>query len=291
MIYTLGSINADFFYSVPHLPGEGETLAADHLSRALGGKGANQSLAAARAGADVLHMGAVGPDGGWVIAALAAAGIDTSAVEQTDTPTGHAIICVDRAGQNQIILYPGANRQIPSAALAPLSRARRGDWLLLQNETNLQPEAARKARDRGARVAYSAAPFDAKAVRAVLPWTDLLLLNAVEARQLADEMAVPVTSLPVARIVITRGAEGADWHDTQTGQRLHVPAWPTDVIDTTGAGDTFAGFLVAALSRSMKPGAALRLAASAAAIQVSRPGASTAIPTLAEATQFCQRQP
>ncbi|MFD1511621.1 ribokinase [Lacimonas salitolerans] len=283
-LFTFGSINADHTYLVPHLPGPGETLAARSLTTGLGGKGANQSVAAARAGADVVHIGAVGRDGGWALDRLAGYGVQTHAIVQIDTPTGHAIICVDPRGENQIIVYPGANRALTPDQLTTMDAAEPGDWLLLQNETNLQVEAAQRARAAGASVAYSAAPFEVDAVRAILPMTDLLLLNAVEAAQLCDALGVTLADLPVPRVVVTKGADGVDWHEG--GKTVTVPAHPVDVVDTTGAGDTFAGYLVAGLSQGMTPDDALRLAAAAAALKVTRAGTADAIPTRAQVDAF-----
>ncbi|SDN82656.1 ribokinase [Lutimaribacter pacificus] len=285
-IYNLGSINADHFYAVPHLPGAGETLAAMTLATGLGGKGANQSVAAARAGADVVHIGAVGPDGGWAVDRLAQYGVGTERIARIGTPTGHAIICVDPAGENQIILYPGANCALTSDQLTVLDAAGPGDWLMLQNETNLQQEAAERARANGVKTAYSGAPFDVAAVQAMLPHTDLLLLNAVEARQLAQALGLVVGDLPVSQIVVTKGADGAEWHGTGSGETVSIPACPVVPVDTTGAGDTFAGYMVAGLSQGLVPEAALRLASAAAAIKVTRAGTADAIPARDEVDTF-----
>ncbi|MCM2561961.1 ribokinase [Lutimaribacter sp. EGI FJ00015] len=285
-IYNLGSINADHFYAVPHLPGAGETLAATALTTGLGGKGANQSVAAAQAGAEVVHMGAVGRDGAWAVDRLASYGVQTQAIAETETPTGHAVICVDPAGENQIILYPGANHALGADQLAVLDAAGSGDWLILQNETNLQAEAAKRARGQGALVAYSAAPFAVDSVRAMMPHVDLLLLNAVEARQLSRALGVAVADLPVPQIVVTKGADGAEWIGPNRGETVSVPAQEVDAVDTTGAGDTFAGYMVAGLSQSMVPGDALRLAAAAAALKVTRAGTADAIPTRVEVDAF-----
>lgn len=280
-LFILGSINADHAYSVPRLPGPGETVAAGSLASGLGGKGANQSVAAARAGAEVVHIGAVGHDGGWAVERLAGYGVQTHAIDRKDElTTGHAVICVDPMGENQIIVYPGANRALTLHQLKTLDAAEPDDWLLLQNETNLQVEAARQAVTAGASVAYSAAPFDVDAVRAILPLIDLLLLNAVEAAQLCEALGVTLAELPIPWVVVTRGADGVDWHEG--GKILSVPAHPVDVVDTTGAGDTFAGYLVAGLSQGMAPDSALRLASAAAAIQITQVGAADAIPTRAQ---------
>ena len=184
-IWNLGSINADMVYTMPHLPAAGETLAAISLDRFLGGKGANMSVAATRAGSDVHHIGAVGPDGDWAVKRLEEYGVGISHIVQADTPTGHAIIAVEPEGENQIILFPGANRTLKRGQMEQaLSRAGAGDILVMQNETSMQAEAAQLGRKMGLRVCYAAAPFDAEAVQAVLPYLDFLILNEIEAQQL-----------------------------------------------------------------------------------------------------------
>jgi len=281
-IYNLGSINIDHVYRVPHLPGPGETLAALAYATGLGGKGANQSVAAALAGAQVFHIGAVGRGADWALASMQARGVDTSHVAVVPEATGHAIINVDAGGENAIVIHPGANRAQSGAAIAAaLGGAGAGDSLLLQNETSHQADAAALARARGLRVIYSAAPFDVEAVRAVLADVSVLVVNAVEAAQLEAALGVTVGTLPVAAVVITRGAQGAEW--IARGQSpVVVPAFPADPVDTTGAGDCFAGSLAAALDGGAAPHDAMRYAAAAAAIQVTRPGASEAMPTRAE---------
>ena len=282
-VWCLGSINADHIYRLTRLPTPGETLPAIGYRRMLGGKGANQSIAAARAGAEVHHLGAVGHDGAWMVAALADCGVDVSGVVMLDEASGHALVMVDDAGENAIVIHPGTNRALDLPQVtAALSRLARGDWLLLQNETNLQAEAARLARDAGAQVVYSAAPFEVEAVSSVLPFVSLLILNAVEAAQL--EAALGPVDVP--HFLVTKGARGAVWNDRKSGETVSVDAHSVPVRDTTGAGDCFAGYVVAALAMGRTVRAALRLANAAAALQVMRDGASEAIPTLSEVRGF-----
>lgn len=286
-IYNLGSINIDHFYAVPHLPSPGETLAASGYRQGLGGKGANQSAAAARAGARVVHIGAVGPEGGWAVERLAGWGVDVSHVARLDTPSGHAIINVDDAAENTIVLFPGANRAMPeSLVAAALAGAGPGDTLLLQNETAHQALAARIGRDRGMRVLYSAAPFDVGAVRSVLQNVSVLAVNAVEADQLCAALGLPLDRLPVPQLLVTRGAEGAEWHDLARGETVRQAAFKVAAVDTTGAGDTFAGYVAASLDAGLSPAAALRRAAAASAVKVTRPGTADAIPDAAEVDRF-----
>ncbi len=277
-VWCFGSINIDHFYRLGHLPAPGETLAADSYRIELGGKGANQSVAAALAGAEVRHIGAVGADGSAALARMEGFGIACSAVQRLEGPTGHAVIMVDRAGENAIVIHPGANRELAvNPALQALSEADLGDILLLQNETAHQAALAEAAMGQGMEVIYSAAPFDVEAVRAVMPFVNVLVVNAVEAAQLQEALGLELEELPVESVVVTRGGDGASWLAGGTPE-IHVSALPTKVVDTTGAGDCFTGVLAAALAEGQDPESAMRFAAAAAAIQVSRPGTSAAMP-------------
>jgi ribokinase len=281
-VFNLGSINIDHVYRVPHLPRPGETQATTDYAQTLGGKGANQSVAALRAGARLVHIGAIGAADGWTAAQLSALGFDLGSIARVDAPTGHAIIAVDPAGENTILIHPGANRlQDGRAVEAALAGAQSGDILLLQNETSHQVEAAKLAREKHLRVFYSAAPFEIEALREVLPHITHLLVNAVEAEALCREMGARLEDLPVEGVIVTRGAEGAEWIETGA-EPIAVPAVSVEAVDTTGAGDCFAGALVAALDDGMSSEQALRYAAAAAAIQVTRPGTSAAMPDRGE---------
>ncbi len=286
MIFNLGSINIDHFYRVPHLPEPGETLAAEGYTMGLGGKGANQSAAAAKAGARIVHIGAVGPDGSWAIDRLAGWGVDVTHIARLETPSGHAIINVDAAAENTIVLFPGANWTLPfSLVEAALKPARPGDTLILQNETAHQADAARLASSLGLRVIYSAAPFDVDAVRAVLKYVTILALNAVEADQLCAALGTPLAEIDVPEILVTRGARGAEWR-ARSGETAFAAARKVNPVDTTGAGDTFAGYFAAARDQGKTPQAALEWAGAAAALKVTKAGTADAIPTAAEVTAF-----
>ncbi|MEL7343731.1 MAG: PfkB family carbohydrate kinase, partial [Pseudomonadota bacterium] len=207
-IWCVGSINIDHFYSVPHIPAPGETLAAASVASGLGGKGANQSVAAAKAGSTVRHIGATGADGAWVVERLTAYGVDTSRVDQTKPVTAHAIISVADDGENAIVIFSAANRSLDEGRIAEyMSKAEAGDILLLQNETNAQAAAARAAKSAGMRVFYSAAPFDVEAVRQVAAFIDVLIVNEIEQEQL--EATLP--DLVVPERLVTLGSKGAVW--------------------------------------------------------------------------------
>jgi len=282
-IWNLGSINADIVYSVPHILAPGETLSSTGRATYLGGKGANMSVAAARAGAHVNHIGAVGSDGKWAKERLLSYGVDTRFVLEIGELTSQAIIAVADDGENTIILQPGASSLIPLETVqAALSEAETGERVVFQNETNLQVETADLACKMGLKVAYAAAPFSAKAVADVLPHLDFLILNEVEARQLTDALGKTPKELGVRDVIITLGSKGAEWFQTETNTHKTFEAHGVDAVDTTGAGDTFTGYVLAGLDRGQPMEQAIRLANRAAAIMVTRKGTADVIPDLSE---------
>lgn len=286
-IYNLGSINVDLFYQVPHLPTAGETLSARSVADGLGGKGANMSVAAARAAARVCHIGAVGQDRTWPKDRLLEYGVDTRQIAVLEGMTGTAVIAVDPEGENLILLDPGTNHMISENAIsAALSEAQTGDICLLQNETNGQKQAAEMAKALGLRVCYAAAPFDVAAVEAVLPHLDLLILNEVEAAQLEEGLRTSLTNLPVDHILVTLGSKGCVWLSGRTERRFD--AINVSPVDTTGAGDTFTGFWLAGLDRGMPMEQAIGQATIAAALMVTRHGTADVIPDLLEVQTFLQ---
>ncbi|MFK7942040.1 MAG: ribokinase [Paracoccaceae bacterium] len=288
-ILSIGSINIDHVYRVSHHPHPGETLADQGYASHLGGKGANMSLAATLAGARVAHVGAVGSDGLWCRDRLAASGVDVSGVAEIEVATGHAIIMVDDAGENVILIHAGANRVLTEAQIeTAVSQAAPGDWLLVQNETNLVGFAAKLARETGLNVAYAAAPFDTAMAREVLPYVDLLAVNSIEASQLAEALGARPDALPVPAVLVTCGAKGARFRDRQGS--YEVDAFAVKPVDTTGAGDTFFGYFLARLDEGFEPEEALLHASAASAIQITRHGAADAIPASSEVNTFLADQ-
>ncbi|MEM1373485.1 MAG: ribokinase [Pseudomonadota bacterium] len=276
-VFCVGSINADHFYEVPRIPAPGETLEGRNHRVGLGGKGANQSVAAAQAGSRVVHIGAVGEDGAWAVDRLRDLGVETDFVVTVNEPTAHAIINVAQDGENAIVIYPGANMmQSEDAIRAALRQSQPGDRLILQNEASLQAEAAQMAARAGLQIIYSAAPFDTDAVQAIMPHVDILVVNEVEAAQLSAELETDLADLPALGVLVTRGSEGADF--ISAGEATHVDAYAVTPVDTTGAGDTFLGYFVAGLDQGLEPPAAMTLASAAAALKVTRPGTADAIP-------------
>lgn len=282
-IYNLGSINIDMVYQVPHLPVPGETLAAKIYSQGLGGKGANMSVAAARAAARVRHIGAVGADGRWAVERLLEYGVDTTHISEFSGVTGHAVINVDDAGENAIVLWAGANNLISTDQIGrALAEANTGDTLIMQNETSGQLDAAKMAKDLGLKVVYAAAPFDANAITLLLPYIDLLVLNEVEAQQLKMAIGKPPEALEIDNVIVTLGGDGCRWYANSAKLVTDFAAIKVDPIDTTGAGDTFTGYVVAGLDRGMVMERAIHLASQAGALMVARLGTADVIPDLKE---------
>ena len=291
MIIVFGSINIDLVTRVDALPKPGETVAAPGYAVVPGGKGANQALAARRAGAGVVLAGAVGRDGFADLALdmLAADGVDLTRVVRADTPTGAAFITVDAEGQNQIVVGSGANAFARAASLDGLA-TKPGDILLLQWEV---PEAeicaaARWAKTLGLRVMLNRAPAG-PVTPELMAMTDIVVVNEHEVMALAEGHGVDgadpeaVASGLSARygnaVFVTLGAEGAmGWAD---GIRHAAPALPVDVIDTTAAGDTFCGAFAAALDRRRGYETAIEFASAAGSLACTIFGAQPSIPTLA----------
>ena len=212
-IFNLGSINIDYIYTLPRLLAAGETLASTSFSAALGGKGANQSIALARAGADVRHAGQLHEaDTAW-LGGLREAGVDCSHILAADISSGHAVVAVDeQTAENQIILSPGSNQALPSELIAPfLASAQPGDWALAQNEVNLTEAFLRAAKQKNLHICYSAAPFAADITAGLLPIVDLLIVNHLEADALTSFTGKPIDRHGIRHVIITQGAKGASY--------------------------------------------------------------------------------
>ena len=288
-IITLGSLNLDFTYQLPKPLEVGETLSSLSYRCGAGGKGANQSIAAARAGAEVYHAGRIGHDGALLRRTLADSGVKLDFLEEVETPTGHAVVLINDAGDNSIVLYGGANRTIDETFIDRVtSAANPGDILLLQNEVTCISHAMEAGRKAGMRVAFNFAPFDPKlAPELPLSLCDVLFLNRIEAGGIAGKSDVEETletlsrRFPETELVLTLGPEGAVAL-TPAGEQFHADSPRVEVVETTAAGDTFIGYYLAAVLDGFDTGRALERACRAAALCCSRAGAADSIPTRAE---------
>lgn len=295
-LYNYGSINIDHVYRVSHLVQPGETLASTDYQKSLGGKGANQSIALARAGAEVCHLGRYHAADKAILQPLREAGVDMQRVQTSDTASGHAIIQVDDHAENAIVLYAGANHSFtPDDLPALLNDAQTGDWLLLQNECSHTTKMITVAADKGLQVAFNPAPM-AEDI-AALPLTKLALLfvNQVEVLQLlgANPQAEPEPAwlaaqlreqLPDTQVIVTLGSKGVRYF--YRDEAIFVAAEKVKAVDTTGAGDTFIGYYMQALLSGLPVADCLRRASLASALCVQKAGASVSIPLAADVERF-----
>ncbi len=289
MIVVFGSINVDLVVRVAALPRPGETVLAPSYDAVAGGKGANQAVAAARAGAAVRMVGCVGRDGfaDLALATLRDAGVGLSAVAAVDAPTGCAMICVDAQGRNQIAVASGANRRVRAARLDDAALGPE-TTLVLQLEIDHGETWAviERARSRGARIVLNAAPA-AKVPAAALRALDVLIMNEIEAGMLAggvsagDPLAVArnVAAAMGVVTIVTRGKDGACAFEQ--GAAWRIGALPVAALDTTAAGDAFVGVLAAALDAGTDLAGALHRASVAGGLACTKPGAQPSLPDAA----------
>ncbi|MBV1851499.1 ribokinase [Catellatospora tritici] len=288
-VVVVGSANMDLVVSAATLPRPGETVLGDDFLTVPGGKGANQAVAAARAGARCHFLGAVGRDafGDELRGSLAAAGVDLDGLRRVDRPSGVALIAVDAAAENLIVVAPGANTQLVELDAADLELIAGSDVVVCQLEIPPQAvaQALRAGRAAGTLTILNAAPAPPSA-DGLLDAVDVLVVNRGEAAALAGADGTPDELLKlllaaVPRVVLTLGATGAAYAD-RDGVRLEVPAPQVEAVDTTAAGDAFTGALAVALGQGRPMLDALRWACAAGACCARNRGASTSLPTAAD---------
>lgn len=286
-ILNFGSLNIDHVYKVDHIARPGETVSGTGYVRNCGGKGLNQSVALARAGANVWHAGRVGQDGLFLLDMLAKDGVNVDLVEPDDGPTGHAVIQVDRSGENSIVLFGGANRAITKSQVKKTFKyCSQGDILLVQNEISLMPEIISLAAHKKMRVAFNPAPFGPEVLRYPLNLVDMFIVNETEGQGLTgkdnpqDIVCAMLRSYPRAAVVLTLGDKGVIYQDKES--RFEIEAGKVIAKDTTAAGDTFIGYLLSHLSQGHNTAQCLGMACKAASLCVTRPGAAQSIPRFEE---------
>ena len=286
-ILNFGSLNIDHVYRVERFVRPGETIGCDSYRQFSGGKGANQSIALAFAGANVFHAGKIGPDGTWLEQRLARCGVDTRFIETIEGASGHAMIQVNREGENAIIIHGGANRRLNNDDVERiLPQFSAGDYLLLQNEVSANECVIRCAAELGMYTVFNPAPMSRQVMELPLELIRCFILNRIEATELTGESR-PETILssmrsryPNAATVLTLGPQGARYRDS-TGE-LNIPAAKVEPVDTTAAGDTFVGYFLAGMMIQQGAEEALKTACRAAAVCVTSPGAADSIPKRVE---------
>ncbi len=286
-ILNFGSCNIDYVYAVDHFVKAGETLSADFMEIFPGGKGLNQSIALARAGAEVYHAGYLGKDGDILLSALKDSQVNVSLIARQDTPNGHAIIQVDKNGENCIFLHGGTNQCITKEYIdSVLEHFSSDDILLIQNEINNIPYIIDKAHSLGIKIVFNPAPFTKKIASIDLSKITYLILNETEAEGFCGSdnanvfIAYTRKNHPNLKSVITLGSKGCLYVDADTVSEHG--AFRVDAVDTTAAGDTFIGYFLAEIAQKSTVTDALKIASAASAIAVSRPGASPSIPYMEE---------
>ncbi len=283
-VLVFGSANIDRTYSVPHFASAGETLSADKMELFCGGKGFNQAIAFARAGSEVYFAGAVGDDGDMLIDTLKENGVNVEHLKRTAGPSGHAVIQVAPDGQNSIIILAGANGEITHEDVDRiLSSFSEGDLVVLQNEISSVDYIITQSKSLGMIVALNPSPFNEKIGSYDLSKVDYLLVNEVEGSLLTGS-GKPETIVctmhekyPDANVVLTLGCAGSVFAGTD-GKLLTSGIYKTTAVDTTAAGDTYTGYFLTEALLTGDYEAALKMAAIASGISVSRPGASQSIP-------------
>ena len=282
-ILNIGSMNLDMVYQMDHIVQPGETEASSGMNVFLGGKGINQSMAAAKAGAEVYHGGMIGEDGQPFLDACKEYGVDSRYIRKVKGKSGHAIIQIDRNAQNCIILFGGANQMLTEEYVdAVLSDFAAGDILLLQNEVNMLPYIVDKAYEKGMFIALNPSPFNESLKAVDMGKISLFLLNEVEGGQITgltepdDIIAKLLELFPQSKIVLTLGKDGAVYADKD--QKHFQPIFAVKAVDTTAAGDTFTGYFLAGLCDGLEIPLILKRSAKASSIAVTRPGAVPSIP-------------
>ena len=285
MIVNFGSLNIDYVYSMEKIVRPGETLSSKERSVFPGGKGLNQSVALAHAGAEVRHAGFAGSeDAQFLVDIMEASGVGTGLLQRVAETNGHAVIQVDEHGENCIILYRGTNGMPDSAYVEKVGKTlHEGDLVLFQNETSAIAEMMRTAKEKRARIALNPSPMDNDCLNLPLELVDIFLLNEIEGAALTGEkepdkiLSGLLKRFPKAKIVLTLGSEGAMFADSY--KSFFQPVVECEkVVDTTGAGETCTGYYLAGIESGMSDEEAIYRAATASSICITRMGAAPSIP-------------
>jgi ribokinase len=289
-VLVFGSLNIDLIFSVDHIVLPGETIGSGSLEKSAGGKGANQAAALAKAGMPVYMAGKIGEDGKFLLDLLSSYGVNTAHVEIYRGATGQALIQVDRNGQNALVLYAGGNGAVEPEGIGRVLADFGGeDIILLQNEISCTAGIMEAAKKRGLKICLNPSPYNEKIEKLPLDLIDIFFVNEIEGAALAAleaDSPVPLVldaltaRFPKSEIVLTAGKDGAYYGSGAVRAKGDIIDLP--VLDTTGAGDTFTGYFLAARAKRFSVAEALRLACMAASIAVSQKGAMEAIPYASE---------
>lgn len=286
-ILNFGSCNIDYVYSIDHIVNPGETESTEKLEIFPGGKGLNQSIAVSRAGVKVFHAACLGKGSELLADTLEKSGVDISYIKYVDAETGHAVIQVDRKGENSIFLYSGSNKMITNEFVDEvLKNFESGDIILLQNEINNLNYIIEQSYKKGLCVILNPSPYNREITKIDFNKVSYVILNRIEASELfgyeedSENFDCFYGKFPNLKTVLTLGSEGCRYIDSKKNIFMH--AFKTEVVDTTAAGDTFMGYFAAGLSKGEAYETILKTASCAAALAVSKKGAAPSIPKLCE---------
>lgn len=282
-----GSLNIDKVYTVPRFVKGGETLSSVSCAEYPGGKGLNQSIALARSGSQIFHAGKIGKDGLFLKKELASEGVCVEGIYENGLITGHAIIQVASTGENCILLYGGANKEITFEQIDKvLEDFNSDDFLVLQNEINCIDYLINAAHKKGLTIALNPSPISKSIKNLDFSKIDYLILNEIEGQDISGEkspskiLGYLLSNYSNLKVVLTLGTNGAVYRDNV--QEYKQEAYKVKVKDTTAAGDTFLGYFLSMVSQKSDIKLALSVATKAASFAVSRKGSSSSIPVLAE---------
>ena len=293
-ILSFGSLNFDHVYNTDHFVVPKETMPALSYNRGFGGKGQNQSVAMSKAGLEVFHAGRVGADGQPFVDYLNSLGVNTTYLIKDDSSvTGHAIIEVS-GGENRIILFGGANREIDEDMVdSVLSHFSEGDWLVIQNEISSLPYLIEKAKKRSLKILFNAAPMEESVKSYPLDLVDIICVNEIEGKALSgcessscDDIGKTLSArYPDSDILLTAGEEGS-WYFGRNNDTFHEGVLKVKAVDTTAAGDTYIGYFLAGLSLGKDIPSAMHYASVASALAVQKPGAADSVPYPEEVEKY-----
>ena len=286
-IYNFGSLNLDHVYNVNRFVMPGETIASRNYTLCCGGKGLNQSIAAARAGALVYHVGVCGSGGSILRSSLQESGVQTDLLSESTVPQGHAIIQVSSSGENCIILYPGSNYELTKNSVDSIFNSIKAPgYLMIQNEISEVPYIIHEGAKRGFKVVLNASPFEKNLLDIEFNDVTWLIINEIEGFQISGHnepeqiLSFLNDNYPNLGVVLTLGSSGSIC--TYKNERIQHDIYQVSVVDTTAAGDTFTGYFVAALANNRTLSEAVDEASAASALSVSALGAAPSIPSMSQ---------
>lgn len=292
-ILNFGSCNVDYVYSLEHIVNAGETLSSQKLEIFPGGKGLNQSIAAARAGLLVCHAGCIGNDGDMLLNILKDSGVDVSHVKRVDEKNGHAIIQVSPDGENSIFLFAGSNEMVSKEYIdSVMENFDEEDIVLLQNEISNIDYIVKKAYEKNMRVVLNPSPMNEKILGLDFNMLSYIILNEIEAKAVTGfddvEKCLNVfkRKYPKLKVMLTLGKKGCIYMDSE--KLSSRSSFEVKAVDTTAAGDTFTGYFLSGIVKGYNIDEVLKIASAASAITVSRTGAAPSIPKMKEVYSMLQ---